>query len=167
MAVNKYYNLAKNYLFPICRSLTGNGVRKTLHIIKKEFPKLKIHKVKSGRKIFDWQIPSEWNVADAYILDKNNNKIVNFKKNNLHLVGYSSPINTYLKKEKILKRLHSLPRQQNAIPYITSYYKKYWGFCVSHKEKLKIKKKYKSSDRFKVVIKSKFNPKGFLNYGVI
>ena len=165
MAVNKYYNLAKNYLFPICRSLTGNGVRKTLHIIKKEFPKLKIHKVKSGRKIFDWQIPSEWNVADAYILDKNNNKIVNFKKNNLHLVGYSSPINTYLKKEKILKRLHSLPRQQNAIPYITSYYKKYWGFCVSHKEKLKIKKKYKSSDRFKVVIKSKFNSKGFLNYG--
>ena len=165
MAVNKYYNLAKNYLFPIYRSLTGNGVRKTLHIIKKEFPKLKIHKVKSGRKIFDWQIPSEWNVADAYILDKNNNKIVNFKKNNIHLVGYSSQINTYLKKEKILKRLHSLPRQQNAIPYITSYYKKYWGFCVSHKEKLKIKKKYKSSDRFKVVIKSKFNPKGFLNYG--
>ena len=165
MAVNKYYNLAKNYLFPICRSLTGNGVRKTLHIIKKEFPKLKIHKVKSGRKIFDWQIPSEWNVTDAYILDKNNNKIINFKKNNLHLVGYSSPINTYLKKEKILKRLHSLPRQQNAIPYITSYYKKYWGFCVSHKEKLKIKKKYKSSDIFKVVIKSKFNPKGFLNYG--
>ncbi len=165
MAVNKYYNLAKNYLFPICRSLTGNGVRKTLHIIKKEFPKLKIHKVKSGRKIFDWQIPSEWNVTDAYILDKNNIKIVNFKKNNLHLVGYSPPVNTYLKKEKLLQRLHSLPGQQNAIPYITSYYKKYWGFCVSHKEKLKIKKKYKSSDRFKVVIKSKFNSKGFLNYG--
>ncbi len=165
MAVNKYYNLAKNNLFPICRSLTGNGVKKTLRIIKKEFPKLKIYKVKSGKKVFDWQVPKEWNVTDAYILDKNNNKIVDFKKNNLHLVGYSAPINTYLKKEKLLKRLHSLPRQKNAIPYITSYYKKYWGFCLSHKEKLKIKKNYKSKDKFKVVIKSKFNSKGFLNYG--
>ncbi len=165
MAVNKYYNLAKNNLFPICRSLTGNGVKKTLRIIKKEFPKLKIYKVKSGKKVFDWQVPKEWNVTDAYILDKNNNKIVDFKKNNLHLVGYSTPINTYLKKEKLLKRLHSLPRQKNAIPYITSYYKKYWGFCLSHKEKLKIKKNYKSKDKFKVVIKSKFNSKGFLNYG--
>ena len=115
MAVNKYYNLAKNNLFPICRSLTGNGVKKTLRIIKKEFPKLKIYKVKSGKKVFDWQVPKEWNVTDAYILDKNNNKIVDFKKNNLHLVGYSTPINTYLKKEKLLKRLHSLPRQKKML----------------------------------------------------
>ena len=165
MLVKKYYHLAKYKLFPICRSLTGNGVRKTLNIIKGEFPKLKIYKVESGAKVFDWRVPSEWNVKDAYILDKNNKKLIDFKNNNLHLVGYSIPVNKFVKKKELLSRLYSLPKQAGAIPYITSYYKKHWGFCIKHKEKELLKKKYKKFDKFKVVIKSNLNPKGYLNYG--
>ena len=92
MSIKKFYNIAKTKLFPITRSLTGNGVKKTLKIMQKEFPKLKIKKFKSGTKVFDWNIPEEWNVTDAYIIDKYNNKIIDFNKNNLHLVGYSIPI---------------------------------------------------------------------------
>jgi aminopeptidase-like protein len=165
MTVKKYYQLAKHSLFPICRSLTGNGVRKTLKIIKREFPKLKICKIRSGTKVFDWNVPPEWNVKAAYILDKNNKKIVDFKNNNLHLVGYSTPINKFFSKKKLFNHIHSLPKQPKAIPYITSYYKKYWGFCVSHNKKLKFYKNYKYSDKFKVVIKSNLNSKGHLNYG--
>ena len=165
MAVKKYYQLAKHSLFPICRSLTGDGVRKTLKIIKKEFPKLKICKIRSGTKAFDWNVPPEWNVKDAYILDKNNKKIVDFRNNNLHLVGYSTPINKFFSKKELFNHIHSLPKQPKAIPYITSYYKKYWGFCLSHNKKLKFYKNYKNSDKFKVVIKSNLNPKGHLNYG--
>jgi aminopeptidase-like protein len=165
MSVKKYYQLAKRSLFPICRSLTGDGVRKTLKIIKKEYPKLKICKVPSGTKVFDWNVPSEWNIKDAYILDKNNKKIVDFKNNNLHLVGYSIPVNKFFSKKELFHHIHSLPKQPKAIPYITSYYKKYWGFCVSHNKKLKFNKNYKNSDKFKVVIKSNLNSKGHLNYG--
>ena len=100
MTVKKYYQLAKHSLFPICRSLTGGGVRKTLKIIKNEFPKLKICKIQSGTKVFDWNVPPEWNVKNAYILDKNSKKIVDFKNNNLHLVGYSIPVNKSFSKKK-------------------------------------------------------------------
>jgi len=81
MYLNKYYKLAKNILFPICRSITGNGIKKTLKIIKSQLPKLKIYQVKSGTKVFDWRVPPEWNIKDAYILDKNNKKIIDFKNN--------------------------------------------------------------------------------------
>ena len=165
MSVKKYYLLAKHSLFLICRSLTGDGIRKTLKIIKKEFPKLKIHEIPSGTKVFDWNVPPEWNVKDAYILDKNNKKIVDFKNNNLHLVGYSVPVNKFFSKKKLFNHIYSLPKQPKAIPYITSYYKKYWGFCVSHSKKLQFDKNYKNSDKFKVVIKSNLNSKGHLNYG--
>ena len=165
MSVKKYYSLARQKLFPICRSITGSGIRKTLKIIKNEFPKLKIYNVPSGTKVFDWNIPPEWNIKDAYILDKNNKKIVNFKNNNLHLVGYSIPVNKFFSKKELFNHIHTLPKQPTAIPYITSYYKKYWGFCVSHKQKLQFKKKYKNLDKFKVVIKSNLNSKGNLNYG--
>ena len=164
MTINKFYNIAKKEIFPICRSLTGIGVRKTLNIIKKEFSNLKIKKIKSGSKVFDWKIPPEWNIKDAYILDKDNKKIVDFKKNNLHLVGYSEPINKYFSKKNLLKKLHSLPNQPKAIPYITSYYNKYWGFCICYEDRLKFLKKYKDIDKFRVVIDSSFNTKGNLNY---
>lgn len=165
MSSDKYYSIAKNNLFSICRSLTGNGVRKTLQVIKKEFKNLKIHKVKSGTKVFDWTVPPEWNISDAYILDKYNKKIVDFKKNNLHVVGYSIPTKKLLSKKKLLSYIHSLPNQPNAIPYVTSYYKKTYGFCISHIEKKKLDKKYEDTDKFKVVIKSNLNQRGNLNYG--
>ena len=165
MSLEKYYKIGKFKLFPICRSITGKGVRKTLNIIKKEFSNLKINKVKSGTKVFDWKVPPEWNVSDAYVLDKNNKKIINFQDNNLHLVGYSIPLNKVISKKIMFKHLHSLPKQSDAIPYITSYYNKYWGFCVNHKKKLELEKEYKKSDKFKVVIKTNFSSAGNLNYG--
>ena len=163
--MKKFYELGKNTLFPICRSLTGDGFRKSLKIIKSEFSELKIKKIRSGTKVFDWNIPKEWNIFDAYVLDKNNNKIINFKENNLHLVGYSIPINKYIKKKELLKNLYCLKNQPGAIPYITSYYKKRWGFCLSYNQLNKIKKEYSEKDSFKVVINSSFKKKGFLNYG--
>ena len=136
--MKKYYSLAKNILFPICRSLTGSGVKKTLTIIKKEFPKLKIKKIKSGTKVFDWKVPPEWNIKNAHVLDSHGNKIIDFKNNNLHLVSYSIPVNKRLKKNNLLKKIYFLKKQPNAIPYITSYYKRRWGFCVSYKQKKEI-----------------------------
>ncbi len=165
MSERKYFELAKSKLFPINRSLTGRGVRKTLKIIKNEFPSLNIKKIRSGKKVFDWKIPAEWNIHNAYILDKKKNKIIDYKKNNLHIVGYSKPINKYLKKRELLKKLYSLKNQKNAIPYITSYYKKDWGFCIKHAQKKKIEKFYKSQDLFKVLINTNFNKNGYLNYG--
>tara|TARA_Y100000768_G_scaffold113266_1_gene83453 strand:- start:9782 stop:11068 length:1287 start_codon:yes stop_codon:yes gene_type:complete len=167
MSLAQFYSLAKNKLFPICRSITGDGVRKTLKEIKKKIPGLKIIEVSSGTKVFDWKIPPEWNIKDAYVKDISGKKIINFKLNNLHLVGYSIPVNRIISKKKLLEHLHSLPKQPNAIPYITSYYKKYWGFSVSHNQKLFIKKNYKNSEKFKVVIKSSFKKKGKLTYGEI
>ena len=165
MITNKYYNFAKKDLFPLCRSITGKGTRDTLVKIKKFFPNLKIHSVKSGTKVFDWTIPSEWNISDAYLLDKDKKKIIDFSENNLHVVGYSRPINKTFTKTQILNKIYSLPEKPNAIPYITSYYKKDWGFCANNKIKNIIKKKYINSDKFKAVIKSSFKKNGALNYG--
>ena len=165
MITKKFYKIAKNELFNICRSITGDGVRKTLKIYKKKFPKLKIKSIRSGTKVFDWTVPSEWNIKDAYILDKNNKKIVNFRNNNLHIVSYSKPLNKFVSKNELFKKLYSLKNQPTAIPYVTSYYKKDWGFCISHKEKLKFNNQYKKNDKFRVVINSSLNKSGKLNYG--
>ena len=165
MTINKYYNIAKTKLFPITRSLTGDGVKKTLNIIQKELPKLKIKKFKSGTKVFDWNIPEEWNVTDAYVIDKYNNRIIDFKKNNLHLVGYSIPIKKNITKKELFKNLYFLKNQPKAIPYITSYYKRRWGFCISYNEYKILDKRYSLNDKFKVVINSNLNKKGNLNYG--
>jgi len=165
MTINKYYNIAKTKLFPITRSLTGNGVKKTLKIIQEELPKLKIKKFKSGTKVFDWNIPEEWNVTDAYVIDKYNNRIIDFKKNNLHLVGYSIPIKKNITKKELFKNLYFLKNQPKAIPYITSYYKRRWGFCISYNEYKILDKRYSLNDKFKVVINSNLNKKGNLNYG--
>ena len=163
--IEKFYSLAKKDLFKINRSITGKGVRQTLNIYKKYFKELKIKKVRCGKKVFDWQIPNEWNVNEAYVLDKNDKRIIDFKINNLHLVGYSIPKNKKISKIQLLQRLHSLPKQPNAIPYVTSYYKKNWGFCIKEDQKKKIIKNYSDNDKFKIVIKSSFRKKGFLNYG--
>ena len=163
--MKKFYNIGKKTLFSINRSITGEGVIKTLKVIKKEFPNIKIKKIKSGTKVFDWTVPSEWNVSDAYVLDKNGLKIIDFKKNNLHLLGYSTPVKKTLTKKNLFKKLHFLKNQPKAIPYSTSYYKKKWGFCVSYNEFKKFDKKYSIKDKFKINIDSNFKVKGNLNYG--
>ena len=165
MGTKKYYNLAKGKLFKICRSITGNGITLSLKIIKKKFPDLKIKKVKCGSKVFDWKIPPEWNVYDAYVLDNKNKKIIDFKKNNLHLVNFSTPVEMRIKKKELLKRIFSLKKQPKAIPYVTSYYKKNWGFCVSENFKRKVLDKYKDNSFFDIKIDTKFNFKGNLRYG--
>jgi aminopeptidase-like protein len=165
MSVKKFHNLAKKNLFPICRSITGNGVRKTLYQIKKNFPKLKIYEKASQTKVFDWKVPPEWNIKNAFVIDKYGNKIIDFKLNNLHIINYSIPINKYVVKKEFFKHLYSLPNQPEAIPYITSYYQKYWGFCVTHKQKLSFDKKYEPNDKFKIVINSNLNTKGNLTFG--
>lgn len=167
MSIERFYKIAKNNLYPLTRSLSGIGTRKTLQIIKNEFPKLRIKKIKSGTKVYDWKIPPEWNIFDAYVIDKYNNKIIDFKINNLHIIGYSIPINRILTKKELFKNLYFLRNQPNAIPYITSYYERRWGFCVSYNQYKKFKKKYSVKDKFKVVINSKLNKSGHLNYGEI
>jgi len=163
--MKKYFELGRKKLFPICRSLTGQGIKKTLNIIKNEFPSLKIKKIKSGTKVFDWKIPDEWNIKDAYVKDKYKRKIIDFKKNNLHLLGYSQPINKKITKKELYKNIFFLKGQPGAIPYITSYYKKYWGFCITYNQKIIIDKKYSNKDLFEVFIDSSFNKNGFMSYG--
>jgi aminopeptidase-like protein len=145
-------------LFPICRSITGNGVRETLARIKDHIP-LEIHEVPSGTKVFDWEVPKEWNIRNAFIINEEGNKVVDFKKNNLHVVGYSIPVDKQLTLAELQGHLHSLPEQPDAIPYVTSYYKEYWGFCISHNERKRLKE-----GRYRVVIDSELKD-GFLTYG--
>lgn len=134
---DKMYALAKQ-LFPICRSITGNGVRETLNIIKKEIPELKIHEVPSGTKVFDWIVPKEWNIKDAWIKDSNGKKIIDFAQSNLHVMGYSIPVSKTVSKEELLSLLYTEPFQPDVIPYITSYYKERFGFCCSENQKKKL-----------------------------
>jgi len=129
----KLFRLA-NELWPLNRSLTGAGVRDTLQSLKRVAKNLVVHEVPSGKQVFDWQIPKEWLVRDAWILAPSGRKICNFKENNLHLVGYSTPIICKLTLKELMPHLHSLPSQPNAIPYVTSYYEKNWGFCIAYDE---------------------------------
>jgi aminopeptidase-like protein len=162
--MQKYFQLGKK-LFPITRSITGNGLRETLFIIKNYIKTLKIKSIRSGTKVFDWKIPPEWNITDAYIIDKNDKKIVDFKKSNLHVINYSEPVNLTLSKSKLLKRIYFLKHFPSAIPYITSYYKKWWGFCVSYNFFKRKLIKYKNNDKFRIKIISNFKNNGYLNYG--
>ena len=118
-------------MFPICRSITGDGVRKTLAILQK-YIDLDIHEIQSGTQVFDWTIPKEWNIKDAWIKDAKGNKIINFKDNNLHLLNYSVPVHGKIDLATLKDHLYTLPDQPNLIPYRTSYYKKNWGFCLTH-----------------------------------
>ena len=154
------YQTAK-VLWPFNRSITGDGVRMTLAALKNIIPDIKVFEVQSGQKAYDWTVPQEWKIKDAYIIGPNGNKFCNFKKNNLHVVGYSVPINRTMNLENLQKHLYSIPQKKNAIPYVTSYYNKNWGFCISHSQRQKLKK-----GLYKVKIDSKiFN--GSLTYGEI
>jgi len=117
-------------LWPICRSLTGNGVRESLAILQELIP-LQIHETPTGTQAFDWTVPKEWNIKDAYIVTPDGTKVADFKVNNLHVVNYSVPVRKKLDWEELKDHLHTLPDLPNAIPYMTSYCKEYWGFCLS------------------------------------
>ena len=157
---SEMYSWAKA-LFPINRSITGSGVRETLEYFKKIVPSLKILSFPTGFKAFDWTVPQEWSLKEAYIEDKKGNRVIDFKNNNLHVVGYSKPVKKYLEYDELKNNLHFIKDQPNAIPYVTSYYKKEWGFCLTYNQFLKLKK-----EKYYVNIDSSFKD-GILNYGEI
>lgn len=145
-------------LYPICRSITGNGVRETLSVISDHIP-LKINEVPSGTKVFDWEIPPEWNITDAWIKNSKGKKIVDFKKSNLHVVNYSIPVSKKVTLEELKKHLHTLPDQPDKIPYKTSYYSRQWGFCMTHNQFAELR-----DEKYTVNIDSTLEP-GSLTYG--
>ena len=145
-------------LFPICRSITGEGVVQTLNIIKKEIP-LSIHKIPTGTKVFDWEIPKEWNIREAYIKNSKGDKIVDFNDSNLHVMSYSTPINQSVTLSTLKQHLHTSPEQPDWIPYRTSYYNEDWGFCIAHNQFQNLKE-----DVYDVFIDASLKP-GFLTYG--
>ena len=136
---NRIFDFCKK-LWPLNRSITGIGTRQTLIELKKIVRELKILNISSGKKVFDWSIPDEWKVKNAYIITPEGKKICDFKKNNLHLLNYSIGIQKKLNLATLQKNLYSIPRLPKAIPYKTSYYNKKWGFCISHNQKKKLKK---------------------------
>jgi aminopeptidase-like protein len=131
------FNLGQK-LWPITRSITGDGVRETLGIIKEYLPKLRIHEVPTGTECFDWVIPKEWNIREAYVIDPSGKKIIDFKINNLHILNYSVPVNETMPLLELEKHLYSIPNQPDAIPYKTSYYEERWGFCLTDKQRISL-----------------------------
>jgi aminopeptidase-like protein len=121
-----------NELFPICRSITGEGLRQTLGHLKNVIPEIEIKEIPSGQKIFDWTIPDEWNPKNVYIIGPDGEKIANFQENNLHLVSYSIAIHERMSLRDLQSHLHSIPEKPDLIPYRTSYYNRDWGFCLPH-----------------------------------
>ncbi|MGH3822430.1 MAG: DUF4910 domain-containing protein [Pseudonocardiaceae bacterium] len=118
-------------LFPLCRSITGDGVRQTLTIVHESIP-LQTHEVPTGTPVFDWTVPREWNIRDAYIKDRSGARVVDFRASNLHVMSYSMPVAATMTLHELRPHLHTLPEQPDLIPYRTSYYAEDWGFCLRH-----------------------------------
>jgi aminopeptidase-like protein len=145
-------------IYPICRSITGNGVRATLRQLSEHVP-LRIHEVSTGTPAFDWTVPREWNIRDAYIRDARGDKIVDFAASNLHVMSYSTPVRARMPLAELRKHLYSLPEQPELIPYRTSYYAENWGFCISHRQLESLRE-----ETYEVLIDSTLED-GALTYG--
>jgi aminopeptidase-like protein len=145
-------------LYPICRSITGNGVRETLRVIAQRIP-LEVREIPSGTDVFDWTVPKEWNIRDAYVKDSGGRKIIDFKNSNLHVLNYSSAIHKTISLSELRQHLFTLPQYPDWIPYRTSYYQENWGFCLTQKQ-------YESlgEDEYEVVIESSLED-GYLTLG--
>jgi aminopeptidase-like protein len=148
-------------LWPICRSLTGPGVRETLDILGKILP-IDRFRFAAGSKIYDWTVPPEWRIRDAYILDEEGRRVVDFHENNLHVVGYSEPVDKELSLEDLQLVLHSLPDMPDAIPYVFSYFNRRWGFCLSQRQRDTLK-----PGRYRCVIDSDLDSNGYLDIGEV
>src|SRR5215472_14421334 len=120
-------------LFPICRSITGNGVRQTLRILQEDIP-LEVHEVPTGTKVFDWTVPREWNIRDAFVKNSKGERVIDFAKSNLHVVSYSVPVQRRMPLSELIEHLFTIPERPDWIPYRTSYYKESWGFCLSQRQ---------------------------------
>ena len=150
-------------LFPLNRSLTGQGNRDTLIYLQKIIPDLEIKSVRSGERLFDWIVPDEWAVNDAYVMNRKGKKIIDFQENNLHLMGYSVGFSGSLNKDQLLKHLHTLPKKPDWVPYRTSYYSKQWGFCCAHS----LLDSVDFVEPFEVVVDTKHDPNGELIFGEV
>ena len=145
-------------LYPICRSITGDGLRQTLRIIGEEVP-LTMEEVATGTPVFDWTVPKEWNIRDAYIKNSRGERIVDFKASNLHVVNYSTPVHTRMSLEALRPHLHSIPEHPEWIPYKTAYYAETWGFCLPQRQLASL-----VEDDYEVCIDSTLGP-GHLTLG--
>jgi len=145
-------------LYPICRSITGNGFRETLQVIRRHIP-LEVHEVPTGTKVFDWTVPKEWNIRDGYVKNSRGERVIDFQKSNLHVLNYSAPVKARMPLAELKPHLFSLVQHPDWIPYRTSYYAERWGFCVSHNQLLAL-----PDDLYEVCIDSTLAD-GHLTYG--
>ena len=152
------YEMAER-LFPICRSITGNGFRQSLEMIREAVPEIKVFEVPSGTQVFDWTVPKEWNIRGGWIRTMKGETVVDFRDSNLHVLGYSLPIHQTVSREELLEHVYTQPDQPDWIPYVTSYYKERWGFCMSERQKEQL-----TDETYEVCIDSTLEP-GSLTYG--
>jgi aminopeptidase-like protein len=159
MAEGRFMHDLATRLFPICRSLTGNGVRETFSILREVLPGLQLHEVPSGTQVFDWQVPDEWNIRGAYLEGPDGSRVIDFADSNIHVVGYSVPVDSVLPLAELQNHLHSTPELPEAIPYVTSYYNRTWGFCLPHSLRERL-----PEGEYRAVIDATLEP-GSLTYG--
>ena len=147
------YELAAE-IFPICRSITGNGVRRTIDVLTRHVP-FQRQEIPTGTAVLDWEIPKEWNITDAYIKNAQGNRFLDFHRSNLHVLNYSAPVTRRMAFSELKPHIFTLPDQPNLIPYRTSYYKETWGFCMSHHQLTELEI---AGGEYEVVIKSRLEP---------
>jgi len=158
MAGKEMYDLAVR-LFPICRSITGDGFRQSLGVIREQVPEMQVFEVPSGTEVFDWTVPKEWNIRGGWIRRKNGETVIDFSNSNLHVLGYSLPIHLLVNRDELLEHIYTQPEQPDWIPYVTSYYKERWGFCMTEHQKEQL-----TDEEYEVFIDSTLAD-GSLTYG--